>query len=186
MLTRTCLAVAPSHPPIATSIAPHRPPTIDQTPIQMKPSAEPTAQALAELLCAMMEGGTRLVLTRSETPYGSLTATILERGLVVMNAPRPIPGAYTWMGPCRHGRFYAAVEPGHHDATACHQLDAWPVRNLAESEIGPALNHLAVEAGYRDLTTLMTENDLTREEVEQMYVVPLPGCGVGVEHDHTT
>jgi hypothetical protein len=161
--------------PVATPLA------TQGSAIAQDPSTHAAAN-LAALLDAVIEGSARLVLTRADQPFGSHTSAIATRGLQVMNAPRPIPGAITWMGPCRHGRFYAAVDATTTTALECLRLDAWPVRNLAEPEIRAVLKHLAVEAGYQDLPTIMTDNDLTLRDLEHMYRVPVPGCGVGPEH----
>ena len=67
-----------------------------------------------------------------------------EKGQVVVNAPRPLPGTNTWQGKFRSGIFYAAGDP----ARFCKvwaDLDAKALRLVSNAHI----LRLVIEAGHR-------------------------------------
>ena len=53
----------------------------------------------------------RVVYVNRADPEFSVLADWEARGMEIVNAPRPLPAQHEWVGPFRHGVFYAASDP---------------------------------------------------------------------------
>lgn len=87
-------------------------------------------------------------LVSLECPPDAATRISAE-GWTVVNAPRPLGGAFTWEGPYRAGVFYATGPEAHWDGLwGWKALDAWRVVLVTNEEIRAHLEEVAKECDY--------------------------------------
>lgn len=91
-----------------------------------------------------------LINSAEPNPLGpdsaKIRALILSAAWGVANAPRPLPGEFTWAGEYRHGIFYAAG-PLATFAERWDDLDGWQVIETSNAEIEARVRAMCEERG---------------------------------------
>jgi hypothetical protein len=112
----------------------------------------------------------------------------LPGAVVIVNAPRPLLGTWTWEGPFRHGVFYAAMpatpaegddwEARHHaDVLRLWEADdAWQVEFTDDDKIAGLCAAKAAQHGYASLADAAADG-ITVEELAAMLHLPWHGGG---------
>lgn len=77
---------------------------------------------------------------------GQYEPIVRAGGWRVVNAPRPLPGAFWWEGPFLHGIFFATGDPKEY-GEQWKALDAWPVVEMSNAEIDERLREDARGSG---------------------------------------
>jgi hypothetical protein len=97
----------------------------------------------------LQEAPTKIVWVNSLDEDAERLLALLnpETGVVIYNAPRPIPGDDAWEGKFRHGIFYA-IGTREQFGKSWDSLDAWPVQVVSNAEIEEKLR---IEAANRPL-----------------------------------
>jgi len=96
-------------------------------------------------------GSEKVVYVNREDPDYRTLRGWADKGMEIVNAPRPLAGQVSWEGPFRHGIFYVASEPGmaalvRGSTLGWDAMDAWPVRLVDNAYIEERVREHLAEA----------------------------------------
>jgi hypothetical protein len=100
-----------------------------------------------------------IYLNAATNPFGPHATLIALQRWSVVNAPRPLPGSITFVGPYAHGIYFAAG-PQAVFGERWRDLDAWPVELITNLQIVERLSAIARARGTT-LAAVLEDQELS-------------------------